>query len=163
MPGIFQRIGSFGQRIVKSALSTGRSILETVGFLKPLVPTVTKTQVARQYGRVQVEAALRGPILDLNPRSIIPESLHTATDIPFSRPFAYKVVIFGRYVAGTIRGGKKVGGQFAREEFDLPSNRQLTKEEITDMAMGRLGKKGGTPILEIFSIEVVAAYARDES
>jgi len=163
MPGIFQSIGSFGKRIIDRAIETGRSILETVGFLKPLVPTVTEEDVGRQYGRVYVEEEYKSDILELNPRTIIPESLHTPTDIPFKRPYAYKVVIFGRYVAGTIRDGVKVGGRFAHEEYDLPTNRLLTKEEVIDMARGRVGKAGGSPIMEVFSIEVVAAYFREET
>lgn len=163
MPGIFSRLGSFGQGIIKRVVATGRTILETVGFLKPMVPEVTESEVARQYGRVQVEASFKGPILDLNPRTIIPESLHTPTDIPFKRKYAYKAIAFGRYVAGTIRDGVKVGGRFAREEYDLPTNRQLTKEEAEDMARGRIGKKGGSPIMEVFSIEIVAAYFREET
>lgn len=162
MPGIFQSIGHFGQRIIKRAIETGQSILETVGFLKPLVPDVDEPEVARQYGRVFVEEAYKSDILDLNPRSIIPESLHTPTDIPFKRPYAYKAVVFGRYVKGTIRDGVNVGGRFAHEEYDLPTNRQLTKEEAVDMAKGRVGKAGGSPILEVFSIEIVAAYTREE-
>lgn len=161
MPGIFQSIGHFGKRIISQAIETGRSILETVGFLKPMVPTVTPTEVETQYGRVRLEEKYAPGVIELNPRTIIPESLHVPTDIPFKRPYAYKAVVFGRYVAGTIRDGKKVGGQFAHEEYDLPTNRQLTKEEAADMAQGRISKKGGSPIMEIFSIEIVAAYSRE--
>jgi len=163
MPGIFQSIGSFGTRIIRSVVESGRSILETVGFLKPIVPTVTETDVARQYGRVVVEEQYKGAIVDLNAQTVIPQSLHVATDIPFMRPYAYKVIVYGRFAAGTVRDGKKVGGQFGHEEYDLPTNRQLTKEEIVDMARGRIGKKGGTPIIEVLSIEVVAAYFREET
>lgn len=162
MPGIFQRLGSFAKGIITRVVATGRTIGETVGFLKPLVPTVTESEVAAYYGRVRVEESLKGPILDLNPRTIIPESLHTATDIPFKRPYAYKVVVSGRYLAGQVRDGVKVGGRFAHEEWDLTTNRQLTKEEIEDMARSRLGKVGGSPIMEIASIAVVAAYYREE-
>lgn len=162
MPGVFRRLGSFAARVVRVVLEKGRTIGETVGFLKPLVPTVTEPEVAKQFGRVAVEEEFKGPILELNPRTVIPESLHTPTDIPFKRPYAYKAIVFGRYVAGTVREGKKVGGRFAHEEYDLPASRALTKEEAEDMARGRVGKKGGTPIMEIFSIEIVAAYYREE-
>jgi len=163
LPGIFARLGSFGTRVIKRVIETGRTIAETVGFLKPLVESVTELDVARQYGKVAIEETLRSDILDLNPRSVIPGSLYTPTDIPFKRPFAYKVVVFGRFLAGTIRDGKKVGGQFAHEEYDLPTNRQLTKSEIEAMARSRVGKSGGSPILEVFSIEVVSAYFREET
>lgn len=161
MPGIFQRLGSFGQRIIKSAISTGRTILETVGFIKPIVPTIDAADVAHDYGQVQVQEEYSPEVKSLGSNTIIPDSLHAPTDIPFKRPFAYKVVVFGRYVAGTIRDGVKVGGRFAKEEYDLPSNRKLTKAEIMDMAKGRLGKKGGSPIMVIFSMQVVEAYSRE--
>lgn len=162
MPGIFQRLGGFASSIIARVRQEGRTILETVGFLKPMVPTVTEQEVATQYGRAAVEEQYKGPILDLNPRTVIPPSLHVETDIPFARPWAYKAVVFGRFVAGTIRDGVKVGGRFAHEEYNLTSSRQLTKEEIVDMAKTRIGKKGGSPILEVFSVEVVAAYSREE-
>lgn len=128
-----------------------------------MVPTVTEPEVARAYGKVRIEDALKGPILDLNPRSIIPDSLHIATDIPFMRPYAYKVVAYGRYTAGMVVKGVKVGGRFGHEEWDLTSSRPLTKEEIEDMARSRLGKKGGTPRMEIFNVQAVAAYFREET
>lgn len=162
MPGIFSRLGSFAKGIIKRVVETGRSIAETVGFLKPMVPTVTPSEVASAYGRVAVEEKFKGDILELNPRTVIPDSLYTPTDIPFKRPYAYKAIVFGRYIAGTIRAGKKVGGQFAHEEYDLPASRPLTKEEAEDMARGRIGKQGGSPIMEVFSVEIVAAYSREE-
>lgn len=163
MPGIFERLGSFGTRIINRVIETGRTIAEVVGFLKPLVPDVTDVDVAREYGRVTVEKEYAGGILDLNPHTVIPESLSTPTDIPFKRPFAYKVVVFGRYLKGMVVGGESVGGRFAHEEWDLPVSRELTKEEVVDMAKGRLGKAGGSARMEIFSIEVVAAYFREET
>lgn len=162
MPGIFQRLGGFASKVISVIREQGRTIGEAVGFLKPMVPTVTEQEVAVQYGRVAVEEQYKGDVVGLNPRSVIPLSLHVETDIPFMRPYAYKAVVFGRFVAGTVRDGKKVGGQFAHEEYNLTTSRQLTKEEIIDMAKGRIGKQGGSPILEIFSIEVVAAYSRED-
>jgi len=110
---------------------------------------------------VQVQEEYSPGVKALGANTVIPDSLHALTDIPFKRPFAYKVVVFGRYVAGTIRDGVKVGGRFAKEEYDLPTNRKLTKEEVMDMAKGRIGKTGGSSIMEIFSMEVVEAYARE--
>lgn len=162
MPGIFARLGSFARSIITRVIETGRTIAETVGFLKPMVPEVTAAEVAEQYGRVAIEEAHRGAVYALGEHIVIPDSLHVETDIPFKRPYAYKVVAYGRYQAGVERKGRKVGGQFGHEEWDLTTNRQLTKAEIEDMARSRLGKRGGSPIMEVFSVEVVAAYFREE-
>lgn len=113
------------------------------------------TQAARLTERESLVAAV--------PRNeIIPEYLHVSTDVPFKRPFAYTVTVSGRSVAGRVGpGGVKVGGRFTRDEFNVTSSKQLTPEQVEQIALRRFGAGGEYPLLTIERMSVTAAMSRE--
>lgn len=67
----------------------------------------------------------------------------------------------GRAVAGRVGPeGEKVGGRFTRDEFNITSNRQLSPQEVIDIAYARFGAAGEYALLSIRSVSVTAAMSR---
>lgn len=162
MPGLFEKLGSFGRRVISIIRETGRSISEAVRFARPISPEITLPGAARDFGTVSRLEELARPVAAVHPRSVIPDYLHVPTAIPFNRDYAYTITIQGRAVAGRIGpGGVKVGGRFTRDEFNITSNRQLTPNEAIDIATGRFGAGGTYALVSIRNISVTAAFSRE--
>lgn len=159
MPGILSRLGSWGKRIIQSAIETGRTIAETVGFVRPLAPEITIPEVTREWGHVSASEQAEAIILDLPDEEYVPDRLHSIADVPFKRPYAYTVSIYGRDLVGQQPGGKGKG-QFIRQDYDLTSSRKLKIGEIKDMAAQRIGSTGVSATTDIFSMEVSNAWVR---
>jgi len=161
MPGILERLGSFGRSIINTIKNTGRSILEAVHIAKPLAPDITTPAVIQDFATVTRLDQKESLIADLSRSETIPDHLHTQVDIPFKRPFAYTVTVQGRAVAGRVgKDGKKIGGQFTRDEFNITSNRKLTPQEVIDIAYTRFGAAGEYPLVSIRAVSVTAAMNR---
>lgn len=146
-------MGSWGKRVVATAIETGRSIAETVGIIKPVAPEITITGAERDWGRVSLAESNEAIIADLPNEEYVPDELFTESEIPWKRQYAYTVAIYGRDLAT---------GRFARQEYDLTTNRQLTIAEVKDMASSRIGKAGVSAIIDIFDVAVVNAWERVE-
>lgn len=152
MAGILERLGSWGKGVVKSALETGRSIAQAVGFARPIAPDVTEPAVAREWGHVSRSEEASQDILDLPDEEYVPDRLHSIADVPFKRPWAYTVSIYGRDLAT---------GRFARQDYDLTTSRKLTIGEVKDMAANRIGRTGVSAIIDIFDVQVSNAWVRE--
>ncbi len=152
MPGLLARLGSWGKGIISTAIQTGRTIAQVVGFAKEIAPEITPAAVESEWGHVSRSEQAEALVLDLPDNEYVPDRLHSTTDIPFKRPYAYTVSIYGRELAT---------GRFARQDYDLPASRKLTISEIKDMARQRIGKKGTTEIIDIFNMEVSNAWIRE--
>lgn len=161
MPGILERFGSWGRSIIASIREQGRSILEAVRLVQPIAPEVSYQDAVKDFGQVTRIDEKQSIIQGLAPDQVIPDYLHEPVDIPFNRPYAYTVTIQGRAVAGRIGpGGKKIGGQFTRDEFNITSNIQLTPAQIEQIAIRRFGAAGEYPLVSIRNISVTAAMTR---
>lgn len=152
MPGILERFGSWGKRVVQTAIETGRTIAQTVGFVRPLAPEITPAAVASEWGHVSQSEQAEAAILDLPDNEYVPDRLHSVADVPFTRPYAYTVSIYGRDIAT---------GRFARQDYDLTTSRKLTIGEVKDMAAQRIGKTGVSALIDIFSMAVSNAWVRE--
>lgn len=152
MPGILERFGGWGKRVIATAIKIGRSIAETVRFVRPLAPEVTTPAVTRDWGHVTRSEEASPAILDLPDAEYVPDRLHSITDIPFKRPWAYTVSIYGRDIAT---------GRFARQDYDLTTSRKLTIGEVKDMAANRIGKTGVSALIDIFDVQVSNAWVRE--
>lgn len=153
MPGILARLGSFGMRIVRSAIETGRTLAETVGFVRPIAPTVTIEAAAPEWGHVSRSEEAEPTILAIPDTEYVPDRLHMTFDIPWRRKYCYTVSIYGRDLAT---------GRFAREDYDLTMSKKMTIGEIKDVAGQRIGKAGVSAAIDIFDIEVSNAWEREE-
>ena len=153
MPGILERLGSWGKSVITSAIKTGRTIAETVGILKPIEPDFVVTDAERDWGRVSQSEDVSPQIAALKDASMVPDALFSTTDIPWARKFAYTVSVFGRDLAT---------GRFARQDYDLTTSRQLSIGEVKEMAASRIGKAGISALIDIFDMEVSNAWIREE-
>lgn len=162
MPGLLERLGDFGRSIIQTIRQTGRSIAEAIQLAPKQAGDIEPSIVAQEFSQVARITDLGSQIADLPRTNPIPDFMHTTTDIPFKRPFAYTVTVSGRAVAGRIGpGGVPVGGRFTRDEFNITSNRQLTPEEVENIALRRFGAGGEYPLLSIQRISVTGAMTRE--
>lgn len=153
MPGILARLGSFGMRVVKSAIETGRTIAEAVGFVRPVAPTVTVADTEREWGHVTRSEEAEPTILALSDTEYVADRLHQVSDIPWRRKYCYTVSVYGRDLAT---------GRFAREDYDMTFSDKMTIGEIKDTAGQRIGKEGTSAAIDIFDVEVSNAWKREE-
>jgi hypothetical protein len=162
MPGLFATLGSYGKRIIQTVRETGRSIAEAIGLAPKQARGIEPAAVAREFIQV-ARTTERADVIARLPRAdVIPDYLHTASDIPFNRPYAYTVTVSGRALAGRVGpGGVKIGGRFTRDEFNITSNRRLSPEEVEEIALRRFGAGGEYPLLSIDRMSVSGAMVRD--
>ena len=153
MPGILERLGSWGTSIIKSAIETGRGIAETVGILKPTAPEITIPEASTDWGHVSRSEESRPDVLALRNDEQVPDHLYEHSEIPWSRKFAYTVSVYGRDIAT---------GRFARQDYDLTASRKLTIGEVKGMAASRIGQDGTSALINIFSMTVSNAWEREE-
>ena len=151
MAGILGRLGSWGKGIVETAVRIGKSIASTVSFAKSIAPEITTIEATSEFGHVSESEDAKPDILRIPNEEYVPDSMHSIADIPFRRPLAYTVSIYGRDLAT---------GRFMRQDYDLTSSRKLTIGEIKDMAAQRIGKQGISALVNIFDITVSNAWVR---
>ena len=159
MPGIWQRLGGFGTKVIRSAQALGRSLGETLRLIKPVAPVVEPMAAARDWGRVSTADALEPQIAALRPDESVPRDLYTTSDIPWSDKYAYEVSVYGRNIS---MGHPRTWGQFTRQKFDMTVSRVMNIQEITEEAHRRHGKTGDSPKMVIFSVAVTGAWKSAE-
>lgn len=162
MPGLLSTLGSFGKRILETVRETGLSIRQAIGLAPKQARDITPSAVLDdliQVARLPEKAEVIRTLPRADP---IPNYLHDATNIPFNRPYAYEITASGRSVAGRVgAGGEKVGGRFTRDSFNITANRELSQEEIEEIALRRFGAGGKYPLLVIERMSVTGAMIRE--
>lgn len=162
MPGLFSTLGSYGRRIIQAVRETGRSIRQAIGLAPKQARDLEPSAVARDFTQVARLEEQESLVATLPKNDVIPDYLHTYVDIPFKRQYAYTVVASGRALAGRVGpGGKKIGGQFIRDEWNLTFNRRMTPNEIEAIALRRFGAGGKYPLLSVNRLSVTAAMTSD--
>lgn len=162
MPGLFTSLGSFGARIIKTVRETGRSIAQAIGLAPKQAVDLQPSAVARDFAQVAKLEEQESIVATLPRNEVIPDYLHTYVDIPFNRQYAYTIVASGRALAGRVGpGGKKIGGQFIRDTWNLTFNKRMTPEEIEAIALRRFGAGGKYPLLTVSRLSVTAAMTSD--
>lgn len=144
-------LGSFGRSIISRAIDIGRSIGEVLRIIEPVAPQVEPVSVAREWGQVAKPPGWEERFGLLAPDMAIPVDWFELSEIPWDKPLAYKVAVYGR---------DKATGRFIHQEYDLTVSRPLTVEEALDEAEARLGATGRSPIVDIYSITLVGASRR---
>ncbi len=162
MPGLFASLGSFGRRIVSIVRETGGSIRQAIGLAPKQARDLDTGSVMRDFTQVAKLSEQESLIATLPKTEAIPDYLHTYVDIPFKREYAYTVVASGRALAGRVGpGGKKIGGQFIRDEWNLTFNKRMTPAEVEAIALRRFGAGGKYPLLSVNRLSVTAAMTSD--
>jgi len=144
-------LGSFGRSIISRAIDVGRSIGEVLRIVQPIAPQIEPVSVAREWGQVSRPAGWEERFGLLAPDQAVPVDWFEMSEIPWDKPLAYKVAVYGR---------DKATGRFLHQEYDLTVSRPLTMEEAVDEAEARLGATGTSPTVDIFSVKLIGASRR---
>lgn len=153
MPGIWQRLGGFGTKVIESALQIGRSLGETLRIIKPVAPEIEPMAAARDWGHVQTSDALEPAITALRPDEFVPRDLFVTSEIPWKDKYAYQVTVYGRDL---------ITGRFTRQKFDMTVNTEMSVQGVIDETKSRFGSQGASPILEVFDVAVTGAWKSPE-
>lgn len=159
MPGLWQRLGGFGTKVIRTGQRLGRTLGEVLHLVKPVAPIIEPMAAARDWGRVSKADALTPEIAALRPDETVPRDLFTISDIPWADRFAYQVTVFGRDAGIT---DPKKRGQFRRQMFDMTVGREMTIEEAIAEAKYRFGGYEGSQMMEVFDVAVTGAWKSAE-
>ena len=145
-------LGSFGTKIWRTVQDIGGTVATALGFgrvagveAEPVPTWHEGYEVAAAAGREEDFAAV-----ELG--GYVPSEWYEASSIPWDKPIAYKVVVYGRDLAT---------GRFAHQELDITVSRPLTAEEAIDECVARVGAEGGSPLFDIFSAKLIGASRRE--
>jgi len=153
MPGLWQRLGGFGTKVIRTAQQLGRSLGETLRIIKPIAPFVEPMAAARDWGRVTTADALEPQIIALRPDEQVPHDLFVVSDIPWKDKFAYQVSIFGR---------DRRTGRFKRQVYDMSVSREMTIQEVVETAKLTFGRCQTAHFAEFWDVKVTGAWKSAE-
>ena len=144
-------LGSFGRAILSGLQSIGSSIADANGLGRQAGLSPIPEIVAAEWGQVKVAGERESQFASLRPWESPQHDWFEESDIPWNRPFAYKVAVYGRDLAT---------GRFSHQEYDVTVSRELTVEEITNETRARLGSGGQSPAMEMFDVKLIGASKR---
>lgn len=145
------QLGSFATSAISRAIEAGRTIGEFLGIIEPLAPEVSLPEAVHEWGQVQLGTERAEMYAGLAPEATVPRAWFVESDIPWDKPIAYKIAIYGRDLTT---------GRFMSQEYDITVSRPLTTEEVLDETARRIGMTGVSAITEIFSARLVGASTR---
>jgi len=155
--GLGEALGSFGRSIIERVQRIGGTIRDLWETVTGAGIEVEAPALKREWGEVATAVGRQSDFAALGPQETPDPSWYEESQVPWMTPIAYKVAVYGRRL---ITEGKYRAGQFAREEYDITVSRPLTVADVLDEAGLRVGKLGGTPRMEIFSIKLIGASVR---
>lgn len=145
-------LGSLGTRIWRTVLDVGTGLAGALGLGR--VAGVEAEPVPTWHEGYQVSVALgrEADFSVVESTAYVPVDWYEVSTIPWDKPIAYKVVIFGRDLQT---------GRFARQDLDITVSRPLTAGEATDECIARLGVGGASPLYDIYSAKLIGASRRE--
>lgn len=145
-------LGSLGTRIWRSVLDVGAGLVEAIGFGREAGVEAEPAPTWREGYQVSVAMGREADFSVVEPTAYVPADWYEQSTIPWDKPLAYKVAVFGRDLAT---------GRFARQELDITVSRPLTAAEAVDECVARLGLEGASPLFDIWSAKLVGASRRE--
>lgn len=151
MPGILDRFGSFGQKLIRLAQQTGTGVSSLFDVADIVGVDVSSADVTREWGQVRTTTELESAVSAVPLEDYIPKELYVPRDPPFNRPYAYLVRFYGR----------DLEGRFAAKEYNLTFSKEVRPGDIMDVAAERFGVGGEySELMDIYDMSVVTAYTR---
>jgi len=144
-------LGSFGRSIISRVQKAAGTILDVLGITREVGIDISVPEVTREWGQVSIAGERQEQFSALGPHQGVPVDWFEESEIPWDKPLAYKVSVYGRDLAT---------GRFTRQELDITVSRPLTSEEALDEAAVRVGIEGTSPTFNIFSISLIGASRR---
>jgi len=155
--GLGAALGGFGRSLIKRLQEIGQSVASALRLARVAEVEVEPAAVVREWGEVLVAGEREGQFALIPPGGTVPVDWYEMSEIPWDKPIAYTVAVYGR----SLRKTKKYErGQFAHMEFNITVSRPLTMEEVLDEAAAWLTGKDYSPMLDVFSVKVIGASRR---
>jgi len=149
--GLGAALGSFGRVIISRLQDIGGTIADALHLGEAAGVEVSPAAVAHEWGEVSVASERQGTFAALGPWDTPSPAMYEESAIPFDKPIAYKVAVYGRDLAT---------GRFTHQEYDITVSRPLSVTEALDEAQARLGQVGESPTVAIFSMKLIGASKR---
>jgi len=145
-------LGSFATKIWRTIIGAGEGLAEAVGLGRAAGVEVEPTPTWHEGYEVRTAAGRQEQFAALEPAAFAPQEWYEQSTIPWDKPIAYKIIIYGRDLET---------GRFAHQELDITVSRPLTAEEAVNECLARVGMEGGSPLFDIFSAKLVGASRRE--
>ena len=145
-------LGSFGTKIWRTVLDIGGTVATALGFGQVAGVEAEPGPTWHEGYEVAAAAGREADFAAVEPGGFVPQEWYEQSTIPWDKPIAYKVAVYGRDLAT---------GRFAHQELDITVSRPLTAEEAVDECMARVGAEGGSPLFDIFSAKLIGASRRE--
>jgi len=149
--GLGAALGSFGHSIISRLQDIGGTIADALHLGEAAGAEVSPAAVAREWGEVAVSGERKETFAALGPWETPSPTMYEESEIPWDKPIAYKVAVYGRDLAT---------GRFTHQEYDITVSRPLSVTEALDEAQARLGEVGESPTVAIFSMKLIGASRR---
>ncbi len=146
--GLESFLGTFGRGIISGLQAIGGSIADAIGLGREAGVNPALEALTHEWGQVEIAHGREPDFATLRPYETVPRDWFETSDIPWNRPFAYKVSVYGRDLES---------GRFTSQEFDITVSRELTIDEVENETIARLGATGQSPIIEMFKVKVIGA------
>ena len=143
--------GGLGRAALKLARTLVNPIKELLHLGEVGGIELEPTKLYQELSRLDREDRAAPRIAVLGRDDYIPAALHTEADIPWKRPYAYEVEMYGRDVKT---------GRFTHVSRAMPYSHELTIGEIEDDMDRLFGGEGEYPQVAIERMSVVAAFTR---
>ena len=144
-------LGGLGRSILQTAQRAGQSISDAISRITSAGVRPEPLTVAREWGQVRLEGERESSLSTIGIAQEIPRALYTQREVSYGDKFAYTVAIYGRDLAT---------GRFASQRLDVWMSREATPEEVLEEASMNVGREGGSPLFDIYSVALVGASIR---
>jgi len=155
--GLGRALGGFGRSIISRLQEIGQSVASALRLGRVAGVEVEPAAVVREWGEVSVAEGREEQFAGLLPDESPPIEWYETSDIPWNRPIAYTVAVYGRIRLGTK---KYKAGQFGHMEYRITVSRPLTVEEVLDEAKAWLTGRDYSPMSDVFSAKVIGGSLR---
>ena len=148
---MLKAFGSYGAKIWQGIKSRAQPIREALKIGRDTGRDLAASDLQREYRKVIKLEGVSEKLAALDPGSYVPGQLWTEAEIPMKRPFGYEVTISGRDLAT---------GRYARTTRRLAFSRELTVEEVLEVADERFSTAGAYPQLDVTHLGRTGAFVR---
>ena len=147
----FDKLGSFGRKVwgaIQGLISPVSTAVEVgMEYDIPISPMEAYQELEYTHRMIDNEPL----IASIPPDEYVPPNLYAQAEIPWNRPYAYEVGMYG-YDLNT--------GEEVRVARVITSSDEMTIEEITGVALARFAAGGDYPQIDVLSVGVTGAEVR---
>ena len=157
--GFWKALGSLGRTAVRSIAQGVRSLPQTLARFRGAGVEISPAAAVREVAEARRVTLGPTSISDVGPSEYVPWDLHQQVSIedPIVGPAQYTVHAYGRWAAGTAKGG-----QFMAWDVPVSVTGPMTRQEIEDVVNAKFGPEGDYPRMgQVYSTELVGAYVME--